>query len=423
MRTKTIIFTLGMLAAVATLYMHRRRPAAAPALTGTTSPLTTVTPGRNTIRHTVATSGMLQIKDSTRIGSLVAGTVKQILVKENDLVKKGQLLALLDNGKDNNAILHAEGILIRAQAQHEYLLAVHERQRILYDEGHISTQEYEEAHRNWQVSVGDLRSAQANLNLAKTEFDNTRIKAPEDGIIIAVGIKKGVRVTTDLNATVLFETAQDITQMEAELDIDEGDVCHIKKGHKVNFTVDSYPGRIFKGQLSDISFSPTRNGNDLVYRALLDVDNKKLLLRPGMTIHATVKVAKAKDALSLATQALYMEEDEVKAAASLLGYTCEPISKADKKKLCKESDGSPTGGDDVSSEDDVSSGDKASTDLKYVWTVEGNTLKEKAIRIAARDDQQVEIRSGLCGEEACLIDIVQDDKMKKHYKNIFKGSL
>lgn len=403
MRTRTIIFTLGMLAAATTFYLHRRRPAAAPSM-NLSSPLTTITPTKNTIRHNIAASGILQIKDSTRIGSLVAGTVREILVKENDHVDKGQLLAVLDNGKDNNAILHAQGILMRAQAQHDYLAAVHERQQALYDEEHISAQEYEEAYRDWQVSVGDLRSAYATLNLAKTEFANTRIKAPEDGIIIAVGIKKGVRVTTDLNATVLFETAQDITQMEAELDIDEGDVCHIKKGHKVNFTVDSYPGRVFKGKIADISFSPRHNGNELVYRALLDVDNKKMLLRPGMTIHATVKVAKAKDALSLATQALYMAEDEVKAAANLLGYSCEAISKEDKKKLCKQSE-------------------YEQSDLKYIWAVTGNALQEKAIRIAARDDQHVEVRSGLCGDEECLIDIVQDDKMKKHYKNIFKGSL
>ncbi|MGD1997845.1 MAG: efflux RND transporter periplasmic adaptor subunit [Candidatus Dependentiae bacterium] len=412
MRTKIILFILGLVAAGTTFYLQRRRPVGNSGLAHERSPLTTVTPTKSTIRHTVATSGMLQIKDSTRIGSLVAGTVKQILVKENDYVTKGQLLAVLDNGKDDNAILHAEGQLIRAQAQHDYLRAIHERQHALYEEGHISSQEYEEAYRNWQVSLGDLRSAQANLNLAKTEFENTRIKAPEDGIIIAVGIKKGVRVTTDLNATVLFETAQDVTQMEAELDIDEGDVCHIKKGHKVNFTVDSYPGRIFKGILSDISFSPTRSGNELVYRALLDVDNQKLLLRPGMTIHATIKVAKAKDALSLANQALYMEEDEVAAAAGLLGYECAPLGKAAKKQLCKGTDKSEGSGENSSA-----------TDLKYVWTVEGNKIAEKAIRIAARDDQKVEVRSGLCGEEACLIDIVQDDKMKKHYKNIFKGSL
>ena len=123
-----------------------------------------------------------------------------------------------------------------------------------------------------------------------------------------------------------------------------------------------------------------------------------------MTMHATVKVAKAKDTLSLATQALYMEAEEVKAAASHLGYTCAEIPSKEKKALCKACD-------------------QEATDLRYVWTVENQKLVEKAIKIAARDNQRVEVRDGIGDGDQCLIDIVQDDAMKKHYKNIFKGSL
>lgn len=403
MRITHVFFLCGALAAGLYLYTRHRTGAALEAAQRK-SPLSTITPQRKTIRHTIATTGILCIKDSTRIGSLVGGTVHDILVKENDQVEQGQLLAVLDDGKSDAAVRLAKGHLQRAQAQHGYLKSVYLRTKELFEAGHAAAQDYEDKRQLWLASEGDLIAAQASLDLAEIEFNNKQIRAPENGIIVAVGIKKGLRISTDLNATVLFETAKDITRMEAELEIDESDVCHIRKGHKVTFTVDSYPGRVFKGAISDISFSPVKSGNELIYRALLDVDNKQLLLRPGMTIHAVIKIAKAKDSLSLATQAFYFEPEEVAVAAKVYGYTYQPLNRKEKKGM-------------------VVNTAHNKTNTRYVWTINNNILAEKAVQVAAYDNQDVEVCGGLEEGEQCLIDIVQDDKMSKHYKNLFKGAL
>ena len=175
-------------------------------------------------------------------------------------------------------------------------------------------------------------AAQAKYDAAQIEFENTYIRAHHDGIIIAVGIQKGFRVATDLNATVLFEIAQDITAMEAEVAVDESDVAHVKAGQKVTFTVDSYDHKQFKATIKNISYAPVKNNNGLSYRAIIEVDNSAQLLRPGMTIHATVKIAKAKNCLGVDAQAFYLDDDAVRLVAQQLGYNIEPVPAHDKKE-------------------------------------------------------------------------------------------
>lgn len=394
-RRTLIIIGLALLVIFAGRWaLSHRRTAVAGKVFSSMQPVTT------TIRQVISTTGTLQIKDRSRVGSLVAGTVQDILVKENEQVSKGQLLAVLDNGKHDTAIRSTRGRLMHAQAQHDYAAAVYHREKALFDAGHRATQEFEEHVRTWQMAQGSLMAAQADHDAANIEFENTRIKASDDGIIIKIGVKKGFKVTTDLNATVLFEIARDVTQMEAELEIEESDVCHVQSGQKVRFTVDSYPLKTFTARIESISYAPTLTKEGLSYRATIMVDNSSLLLRPGMTIHATVKVSKAKNAIGVDAQAFYLDPAAVQMAAQTLGYELIPLPAAEKKKCAKQAG-----------------------DTKFVWVHDDNSFKERAITVGPHDNHYYQACTGITTDEQYLTDIDEAGSMDKHYKKMFRGAL
>ncbi len=384
-----------MLAGVSTATYYYTHPAKKES-----KPFTTLMPTQNTIRHTIHTTGMVKIKDSIRVGSLVSGLVKEILVEENDIVTSGQLLATLDNGKSDTAIRAAKGHLIQAHAAFNYQKTVRMREQELFAQHLRSAQDIELVTQQYRHSKGALISAKAAYDSAIIERTNTQIKAPDDGIIIAIGVKKGVRVTTDLDATILFEIAKDISKMEAELLLEESAAGHVKRGQKVTFTVDNHPHKKFKTTIKSVSYSPIKTNAGLMYRALVDIDNKAQLLRPGMTLHATIKISKQKQALSVENIAFYLDPALITTVGNALGYTVRAIPPAEKKKL-----------------------EEAGLTIKYLWTHQDNLFIEQAIETGIYDDRFIEAKKGIEPTHQYLSDITQPNEMDALYKKMFKGAL
>jgi len=363
-------------------------------------PFTTERPATTTIRHQIHANGIVKIKDSVRIGSLVGGLVKEILVEESDHVTAGQLLAVIENGKSDTSIRIAQGGMLQAQANFDYTSAVYAREQDLYAKGLRSEQEIELSRQQYLNAKGALITAQAQLDSAQIEFENCSIKAPEDGVLVAIGVKKGMRVTTDLDATVLFEIAKDLGKMEAEFSLEESAAGHVKRGQKITFSVDNHPYKKFKAVVKNVSYAPMKTSNGLMYRATADIDNSAQLLRPGMTLHATIKVAKRKNALGVQNVAFYLDPLIIAAVAKTLGYAVRPISAADKKELENEH-----------------------RTVKYVWVHDGRMFIEKAVETGLYDDRYIETLSGIEPAERYLSDIFQANSMDDHYKKMFKGAL
>jgi len=377
-------------------YVARRSDPTAPLA----QPFTTRKPEYKIIRHIVYASGVLKLKNSTRVGSLVSGLVEDILVEENDTVTKNQLLTTINNGKRDAAVRAAKGALMQAQATFDYTKMLYERENVLYQKGLRADQEIQNTYQNYKQSEGALITAQANYDLAVIEYDNTQIRAPDDGIIIGIGVKKGLRITTDLDATVLFEIAQDKIHMEAELNLDESAAGHVKAGQKVTFNVENHPHKIFKGVLRSVAYAPIKTSGGLIYKAMLDIDNTEELLRPGMSIHAEIKVAKKEKALSIENVALYLDSKTIHASAQALGYEVRAISSSEKKKLEAEH-----------------------RTVKYIWTLQDKVFCERAIETGLYDEQIIETTSGLAADEEYLFDVPQPHAMQDHYKKLFKGAL
>ena len=111
-------------------------------------------------------------------------------------------------------------------------------------------------------------------------------------------------MAASLQAPILFTIAEDLTKMQVNTNVSEGDVGRLEEGMPAYFTVDAYPGERFKGKISQIRNSATTVSNVVTYDAVIDVDNVDLRLRPGMTANATVTYADKKDVLAVPNAAL-----------------------------------------------------------------------------------------------------------------------
>ncbi len=370
--------------------------------TKTKQPYKTQKPDKRTIKQIIHTTGKLEIKDNVRIGSLITGTIRTLFVVENDKVQKDQLLALIDNGKADSEVKEAQGAFDRAKAGLHYQKSFYKRQTSLHASGQLSQDLFEQYTRDFKQAKADLLSARGTLDKKQIEYNNTRIYAPTDGTIVNVGIAQGERVTTDLDATVLFVIAKDISKMEGKLYIDQSDIGQIKKGQTVKFTVDTYPDKKFKGIITDLSFSAKKRNNNVFYKALVEIDNGTFLLHPGMTLNGEITIAKVKDTLTIVSQMLHIDGNLIKKIAPIIDFEVIPVL-SEKKKLLKK--------------------ENTNYQVKYVWVIDGKQFVEKAVRIDVTDDIHFEVKSGLTGDEDIIVDIEEPDKMAHIYKKWFKGAL
>ncbi|MFC1894886.1 efflux RND transporter periplasmic adaptor subunit [Candidatus Dependentiae bacterium] len=360
-------------------------------------------PQKRTIHQEIRATGTLEIKDHIKVGSLISGTIKQIYVQENEIVNKGQLLVLIDNGKGDTDVKNAFGEVEYTQANLEYQKKYFNRQKQLFQYGQISKDSFEKITRDYKLQKARLKSKQALLQKAEIDFNNTKILAPVDGIIISIGITKGMRITTDLDATVLFVIAKDVTKMEAILDIDESDIGQIKKGQKVKFTVSAYLDRIFQGKISDVSYSPLFKNNILSYKAKVIVDDPEKLLRPGMTINANIKVSKCKDSYSISALAFQINKSVLEVISKTVNFSFKQIDKKRKKEI------------ELNNQTPYS--------IKYVWVVDGKNFIEKPIKTHITNEQYFQIKNGISNNDNIIIDVEEPDEMDKLYKNIFKSAI
>jgi HlyD family secretion protein len=358
-------------------------------------------PQKRSIYQIIHATGILELKDNIKIGSLVSGTIEDIFVEENDFVKKEQILAEIKTGYADTDIKMAKGEFEKAKAEFVYQQEYYNRQKALFDSEQLSKNSFEEITKIYKKSKSDLKIKEANFIRKKMDFENTKITAPQDGIVVSIPTSKGARVTTSLETT-LFEIAKDVTKMEAKLDIDESDIGQIKKEQKVSFSVSTYANKQFEEKIRGVSYSTQAKNGIQSYKAYVDVDNSKNLLRPGMTINAKIKVAECIDCLSITSQAFMINPKTLENIAKKLEYTLTPLSEKEKENIATENGEHYT--------------------LKYVWILDNKNFIEKAIKAGVTDDSYFEIKEGLNATDNVIIDVEEPDDMEALYKKWFGGS-
>lgn len=279
----------------------------------TTAPVT-----RGDLTVVVAATGTVQPLAQVDVSTAVSGVIRKINVDYNSVVKTGDVLAELDTDTLRATLSAARARLRVAEANVAKIAITLEsardsfdRQLTLFERRVSSVRDLEAAQSNLDTASAGLRaaeaeveSAKADLQLAEINLGHAFITSPIDGVVLSRNVSEGSTVAAALQAPILFSIAGDLTEMEVQVDVDEADVGRVAEGQKATFTVDAYRDRVFPAEITDIRFVSETVNNVVTYKALLQVDNSNLLLRPGMTATADIVVTTVDAALLVPNAAL-----------------------------------------------------------------------------------------------------------------------
>jgi HlyD family secretion protein len=164
-----------------------------------------------------------------------------------------------------------------------------------------------------QVATAEAQVKQqsAALRQAQIDLEHTFIRAPVDGVVVSRKVDVGQTVAASLQAPTLFEIAQDLTKMQVDTSVDEADIGRVRIGQEATFTVDAYPGRVFRGQVAEIRKAPINVQNVVTYDVVVTAANPDLKLFPGMTANVKVLVERRENALRIPNAALRYRPAEV----------------------------------------------------------------------------------------------------------------
>jgi HlyD family secretion protein len=256
------------------------------------------------LRIVVTATGTLGADTTVQVGTQVSGIIDKILVDFNSIVRKGQVVALLDTTYLAAAVEDASSSMYRAQVQVNLTKRNFERNKQLYDEKVIAQADYEQSLSDYETAQANARSAKSSLDRAKINLKYATIVAPVSGVVISRNVDRGQTVAASFSTPTLFSIANDLTKMQVQASIDEADIGKIQVGQEVSFTVDAYPELSFTGTVRQIRLQPVVLQNVVNYTVIIDVPNPDLKLMPGMTANITVKIQEALGVLKIPASAL-----------------------------------------------------------------------------------------------------------------------
>lgn len=294
---------------------------------------------RGNIETIISSTGTLVAIGTVDVGTQVSGRIDKVLVDYNDIVKKDQVLAVLDTLLLSQSVKEAEANLHKMQALYEQAAFQYDRISNLFQQKLVSEQEYIDARTNKATSEVSLKQAQIALDKAVADYGYAIIRSPISGTVIDRVVEEGQTVAASFSTPTLFTIARDMTKMEIEALVDESDIGEIKTDQKVRFTVQSYQDKIFNGVVRQVRLQPQTVSNVVNYTVIVDADNHEQLLLPGMTATVDFIIDSRENVLIVPNSALKItptEEMLMKAHQARQAQT-EQLPESVKTKLREQS--------------------------------------------------------------------------------------
>jgi len=236
------------------------------------------------------------------IASTEADLVKaQINLKDMDLdLKRKRDL------KSSGAV--AISALDKAEASYNTAVAqvASARAQILAQQSMIGAREAALVQAEAEVGRAEAQVEQkaAVLYTANVSLDNTFIRSPVDGVVIGRNVDVGTVVAASLSSPTLFSIARDLRSMQVETSIDEADIGQIQPGQMAIFTVDSFLGQEFHGNVVQVRMQPLEQQSVITYTVVISAENPEMRLLPGMTANVEIRVSDRPNVLKLPSAAL-----------------------------------------------------------------------------------------------------------------------
>jgi HlyD family secretion protein len=243
--------------------------------------------------------------------------------REGKVIKQGTVLAQIDPAlyaaqveASKAQVLSAKADLLQKNATLKQATADFDRAVKLVKNGGILQADYDNyeaayavAKANVEVSKANIGLAEANLWNNQTNLEYCTITAPVKGVVIDRRVNVGQTVVASLSAPSLFLIAKDLTKLEVWATVNEVDVSKIVVGQDVDFTVDSLPGRIYRGKVVPQGklarrLNAVMNQNVVTYTVVVSVNNADGKLSPYMTTNLSFIIADKENALLVPNAAL-----------------------------------------------------------------------------------------------------------------------
>lgn len=291
---------------------------------------------RGDLTVTVTATGTVQPVNQVDVGTEISGTIRTVEVDYNDRVKVGQVLARIDTEKLQAQVSQSQSTLESTQAKLDDVQATVVEARDNLERfkqvrelsgGQVpSKKEFDAAEAVLKRAISNeatlkalISEAKWKLSIDQTNLSKAVIRSPINGVVLKRQVEPGQTVAASLQTPVLFTIAENLAQMEVQVDVDEADVAQVKVGQQASFTVDGYPGRTFSAVVKQVRYGPETVQGVVSYKTLLAVDNSDLALRPGMTATANVTVQRVANVMLVPNAALRFSPPVVEKAGQTGG--------------------------------------------------------------------------------------------------------
>lgn len=405
---KYFVLPLGLLGLGLTAW-NGWHPAGDPA----TPKFRTTTVKRGDLVATISATGTLEPEEVIDVGSQVAGKILAFgkdqagqPIDYGSVVTQGLVLAQIDDALYTADVAQAKAQLMQAQAgleraeadmgQLKAKLTQTERAwkraqqldltKVLaqadYD---AALANYEVAKANIEVGKGSISQARAAIAQAEAGWRRAQqnlhyctIRSPVQGVIIDRRVNIGQTVVSSLNAPSLFLIAKDLSRMQVWVAVNEADIGHIRPGQRVNFSVDAFPGELFRGEVGKLRLNATMVQNVVTYTVEVITANPGGKLLPYLTANVKFLVSEHPGVLLVPNSALRWQprpEQTTPEGAAVL----EAKTSRDRPARAK-------GQKDSGSEPSPNSG--------RIWVLRDDSLHPYEVRIGATDGSQTEVSGG-----------------------------
>lgn len=273
---------------------------------------------RGNLTVNVHATGTVEPTSLIEVSTELSGTVARVLVKPNDTVRKGQVLAELDSTHLRAQVARARAVVAAARARVKEARAdvrrssadLDRKQRLqssrFTSERDLDAAEFSSNRAAASVEryIAEIDMAQSDLLMAEASLAKARIVSPVDGVVLRRNVEPGQTLAASLQPPVLFRLAEDLTQMQIRVDVDEADAMSVGAGQYATFMVQALRNKRFVAQVERIHIGPEIVQGVVTYKAVLAFDNRRIRLKPGMTATADIAVNRVQGALLVPNAAL-----------------------------------------------------------------------------------------------------------------------
>ncbi len=351
------------------------------------------------VSKVITGSGEIQPKRRVNVSAQAMGKVTRLAVKEGDHVKKGDFLLEIDAATYESSVAQLEAAVRGAEATVEMENAAlrkarddFDRTQKLFDGGYMSDTEFKAARSSLDMAEARARSTnesalqmRASLQKARHELGQMRITAEMSGVITALNVEEGesaIMGTLNNPGTVLL-TIADLSEIEAEVRVDETEVVMVKPGQPAVVRLDARPDTTFRGVVTEVGNSAIRAqaglGQESVdFKVVVAIKDEIPAVRPGLSASVDITVAEEKSVLAVPIQSLTVR---------------------DEARLKRERERGKDAGKKGAAAADTAAADDKPKDIEGVFVVEKQIAHFRPVRVGIAGQSYFVVKSGVAKGE------------------------